>query len=235
MYSLVDRAKSILRTAVLRPKNMGIKYWEQRAKQHGIRSVVHLGHSEAEMESLLQTQQEELFPSLKSQLNGSEKIVMDFGCGPGRFTCQLADMIGGSAIGVDPIESLIKMAPRNYKTQYRLMPKDGGIPLADGSADVIWCCLVLGGIEKRYLARTVSEMRRVLTGDGLLFLVENTADGHKATTWIARSFENYRRLFSFVNLKHLNDYSDLGERISVMAGRVIDDELKPQRLPTKHW
>ena len=54
---------------------------------------------------------------------------------------------------------------------------------------------------------------------GLLFLVENTSEGKGSPRWRFRREEDYRRLFPAIDLAHLYDYFDVGERISVLAGR----------------
>jgi len=63
--------------------------------------------------------------------------------GPGRFTVDLASLIKGKAIGVDPIKHLLDLAPRNQDVEYRLM-SETAIPLEADSIDIVWICLVLG-------------------------------------------------------------------------------------------
>jgi ubiquinone/menaquinone biosynthesis C-methylase UbiE len=59
--------------------------------------------------SLNQSQhtKEILFPLLQSQLTGTECNLLDFGCGPGRFTTDLAELISGKAVGVDVVPDLL--------------------------------------------------------------------------------------------------------------------------------
>lgn len=196
-----------------------ILYWEKRASRYGIRSALNLGHTDDELDSVLKFQEEVIFPYLKQSLNGDEKTVLDFGCGPGRFTKQLADMINGNAIGVDPIESLLKLAPSAHNVKYLKM-EEGRIPLEDASIDLVWICLVLGGItDSKVLLRTICEIRRVLKNGGLLFIIENTTEKKSVFRWLFRPFERYHRLFSFGKLELLATYHDLHEEISIMAGR----------------
>lgn len=196
-----------------------IEYWRKRARQYSERSVINIGHSEGEVEAVTKMQKETIFPYLKKQLTGREKLILDFGCGPGRFTCDLAAMIQGKAIGVDPIRYLIDLAPKNENVEYRLM-KEGVIPVNDASMDVVWICLVLGGITDDDLLRsTMFEIKRVSKMDGLIFLVENTSEKKSGDYWKFRPVKTYQTLFDFIELKHISDYFDLGERISIMAGR----------------
>ena len=197
-----------------------ILYWEKRASRYGVRSALNIGHTDNELESVLALQEEAIFPHLKHSLNGDENTILDFGCGPGRFTKQLADMIDGNAVGVDPIETLLKLAPNAPNVKYLKM-EEGHIPLDDSSIDLVWVCLVLGGItDGKTLLRSVCEIRRVLKNGGLLFMVENTTKKKSVLRWVFRSVEEYKQLFPFANLKLLATYHDLDEEISIMSGRV---------------
>jgi SAM-dependent methyltransferase len=197
------------------------KYWDKRATDYGKRSVLNLGHGPEEFEHVTTYQKKILFPELKSQLNGTERTLLDFGCGPGRFTEDLARIIGGRAIGVDPIERLLKLAPRGDDVEYRQL-HHARIPCPTSSADVVWSCLVLGCIpNQKALLCAVEEIERVLKPGGLLFLIECTdvkpTPGHVQF----RSVEAYRELFSFAPLTVLSQYDDLGDTNSVMAGRKL--------------
>src|SRR5262245_27610380 len=195
-----------------------IQQWEDRARRFGVRAVLNIGHSDEEVTRITEFQRRELYPWFRTALRGNERDVLDFGCGPGRFTPDLADMIRGRAIGVDPIRSLLALAPRRRDVDYLVMSQ-GRIPIASGSIDAVWTCLVLGGIHGQTLEATVSEIHRVLRPSGLLFLVENTSDGRGNDFWAFRTVAEYQRLLSPIALVHKHDYMDLGDRISVMTGR----------------
>lgn len=223
MKVIKSLAKRVLRRCVVfaskyKKKRSGIEYWEQRAKKFGLRSVLGMGHSEEEIEAVTRRQKDEIFPVLKQQLKGNEKLILDFGCGTGRFTSDLATLIQGRAIGVDPIKHLIDLAPKNENVDYILI-QAGTIPVKTASIDIIWICLVLGGItDETALYNTINEIDRVLK-EGLVFLVENTTEKKDGYYWKFRSVRAYQTLFKFVELKHISDYFDLGERISIMTGR----------------
>lgn len=164
-------------------------------------------------------QREKLFPLLRAQLRGHERLVLDYGCGSGRFTVELADIVRGRAIGVDPTEQLIEIAPTSPTVEYHVL-RQAKLPLPDASVDVVWICLVLGCIPDERLALSIDELRRVMCFDGLVFLVENTAERPDRPYFHFRPVEKYRALFSWAALEPISDYEDLGERISVLAGRV---------------
>jgi len=195
-----------------------IQQWEDRARRHGARAVLNIGHSEDEAPQVTEFQRRELYPHFRAALRGDERVVLDFGCGPGRFTSDLHEMIRGRAIGVDPIQSLLDLAPRHPAVDYQLM-SEGRLSIASDAVDAVWICLVLGGIHGRTLKATVSEIQRVLRPGGLLFLVENTTEARGNSFWAFRSVAEYQRLLSPIPLVHVHDYQDLGERISVMTGR----------------
>lgn len=196
-----------------------LHWWERRVRRSGAHSVLNRGHSPAEAARVTDWQKATLFPVLRRRLRGDERVVLDFGCGPGRFTPDLAGLIGGRAIGVDPIQSLLDLAPRHGDVEYRLL-RDGRIPLEDGSTDAVWICLVLMCItDPKALERTAAEIGRVLRKDGLLFLVENTDPKPDTRHLRFRSVDEYRALFPDIALEHEGSYVDLGERISILSGR----------------
>jgi ubiquinone/menaquinone biosynthesis C-methylase UbiE len=195
-----------------------ISYWKARAKKHGVKAVYNLSHTEEEMTEVTATQLREIFPVFQSQLNGTESIVLDFGCGPGRFTQHLAKAIKGKAIGVDPIQTLLDLAPNSPDVTYKKIHKNI-IPLEESSVDIVWCCLVLGGIDDKNLVVSINEISRVLRPFGLLFLIENTAEKQNTQIWHFRSVKEYQAIFPFADLHHLYDYYDFDERISIIAGR----------------
>lgn len=210
---------ALLIFAACRSRQTDIEYWEERARKHGERSVINLGHTEGEIDAVTRRQIDILFPILQRHLRGTENVLLDFGSGSGRFTPALANLIGGKAIGVDPIQKLLDLSPRADNVEYRLL-QNGRIPLPDRSVDVVWISLVLGAItEESDLRLAVSEVERVLKQDGLLFLVENTADKPDLKHFAFRPIEEYRVMFPSIAMKHEGDYDDLGERISIFAGR----------------
>jgi SAM-dependent methyltransferase len=219
---LLAKLKRLLRFPLVfarRPPSQScLAYWEDRARTYGRRAVLNLGHGEDEIEAVTRYQLETIFPLLSQSLRGEERVALDFGCGPGRFTPHLARLIGGQAIGVDPTPSLIELAPVQPGVKYQV--SDGHrIPLSDATVDLVWVCLVLGGIPDSQLPKTAQEIDRVLRPGGLLFVVENTAPDERCDHWSFRSVAEYQKLLSFASLIHLHDYEDLGQRISILAGR----------------
>ena len=214
---ILRRAKIILQNR--NEKIPCVQYWEERARAYGERAVLNLRHQPEDIDNQTKKQKEILFASLKKLLTGEEKTVLDFGCGPGRFTGDLANIIGGFAVGIDPVKYFIELAPKCENIQYKIF-ENGRIGFDDSSFDIVWICLVLGGVvQQNELQDIINEINRVLKQGGLLFLVENTSDIKSNNYWKYRPFSFYKGLCPFVNLTYISEYLDFEERISIMAGR----------------
>jgi ubiquinone/menaquinone biosynthesis C-methylase UbiE len=177
-------------------------YWRDRAKRHGKHSVLNIAHREDEFESVTDYQKKFLFPHLKSKLTGTESTALDFGCGPGRFTVDLAELIGGTVVGVDITPELIEIAQKSSLVSYRCIGTQT-LPFPDASFDLVWSCLVLGGIPDNQIIKTIHEINRVLKPGGLFFYVENTANTVSSDYWFFRDEETYIKMAAFCNPQKL--------------------------------
>ncbi|MEI8348634.1 MAG: class I SAM-dependent methyltransferase [Candidatus Omnitrophota bacterium] len=200
-----------------------LAYWQKRAKHGGFWAALNSGYSLQDFAVITQTQKDILFPFLKQHLRGSEKLVLDFGCGPGRFSADLARLTMAKVVAVDPVKHFLRIAPKDKHVVYKCM-QAGHIPLSGACVDIVWVCLVLGGImDEIVLHNTISEMHRALKGGGLIFLVENTTEKQECDHWKYRPVRVYQELFSFAQLRSVGEYNELGERISIMVGRKTED------------
>jgi ubiquinone/menaquinone biosynthesis C-methylase UbiE len=193
-------------------------YWRDRARRYGKRSVLNMAHRESEFYSVTEYQKQLLFPLLTAELNGLEETVLDFGCGPGRFTPGLAELVGGSAMGVDITPELIDIAPKSPSVSYRCI-STGSLPVPDSSFDVVWSCLVLGGIPDDQIEKTIVELDRVLKPGGLFFYVENTAHVVSTDYWFFRDEDTYLKIAAFCNPRKLGSYEDMGQTITIFSGK----------------
>ena len=80
-----------------------VGFWEDRARRYGRRAVLNLGYEDVEYDSVTAAQKNELFPLLDKMLTGDEQLVLDFGCGAGRFSAALSTLVGAKVVGVDPV------------------------------------------------------------------------------------------------------------------------------------
>ncbi|WP_026911379.1 class I SAM-dependent methyltransferase [Patulibacter minatonensis] len=197
----------------------GVAYWRDRARELGARAVVNLDHpAEDDLDAVSAGHRAALYPLFSKALHGSERSVLDLGCGVGRFTSDLAALVGGRAIGVDPVAELLAMAPADERVDYRLLEGDT-LPLADDEVDVVFTSLVLGGIPGEALTRTVAELHRVLRPGGLVFLSESVADRPEPGHWAARTPADYVVLVPWAGLREIGRFDDAGDGIAVLAGR----------------
>lgn len=99
--------------------------------------------------------------------------VLDVGCGTGVVTRLAAERVGpdGTVAGLDPDPGMLAVAraaaPPGSAVEWH-QASAGSIPLPDGSFDAVLCQMSLQFVPDRAVA--LSEMRRVLAGDGRLAL-----------------------------------------------------------------
>ncbi len=213
----VQKIKRILGISGAKIFETNIEYWEERSKKYGAKAVLNLGLLDKENE-IFEIQKQAIIPHLKAALDGTEQTLLDFGCGPGRFSSYLAKVTNCKVIAVDPIQSLLDAAPNQDNISYRLI-KDGAIPVANASIDVLWVCLVLGGIKDKEIPSVVKEFKRVLRPGSLVCFVEKTAPVQYAEYWRSRSEEDYIEMFPFLEVEKKGEYMELDSTISIFIGR----------------
>ncbi len=196
-----------------------LEYWESRSRKFGARAVLNLGIKKGQEEDFRKKQMNIIFPHLKKIIQQKD-VVLDYGCGVGRFTVALQKLSEGKVVGVDPIQRFLDMAPKAKNVSY-LKLKNGVLPLADDSMDIIFICLVLGGIPNCEIDFALKEIRRVLKNDGEICLVENTSAYTNHDRWTNRSVTQYKELFSWTNLKEVAAYKELEEDITIFIGRKL--------------
>ena len=194
-----------------------VDYWEERARKFGRRAVLNLAHHESEFDRVTAQQLQLLLPIFSAQLLGHERRVLDFGCGPGRFTAGLANSIAGQALGFDISRELVALAPQSANVSYLAGPVD--LLQNAEKFDIIWICLVLGGIKDAALPAVAAILSGRLHQGGLLFLVENTTKKADTAHWYYRDETYYCGLFPEIALQFKSTYRDAGEDVSVWAGR----------------
>ena len=104
------------------------------------------------------------------------QLIVDLGCGTGRFTQPLADRFQTNMIGIDPSERMLAAArakPNNGRVEFRQASAEK-LPLADGWVDMIFMSMVLHHLPDR--PATARECRRVLREGGRLCVRNCTRD-----------------------------------------------------------
>jgi SAM-dependent methyltransferase len=106
------------------------------------------------------------------------KLLLDLGCGKGRFGRRLAEQ-GACVVGLDPCAAMLNHAGGIG----RVLATAGRIPLADSAVDGVFAVEVLEHIES--LDEFMSEALRVLRPGGVLAIVDkNAASLNVARPWL---------------------------------------------------
>src|SRR5437016_5259052 len=151
-----------------------LEYWRRRVAEMGRRSVFDTRHSDDDLAAVTAMQKQEIYPVLRGVLKPWYKMLIDFGCGYGRFASDLAEMIDGQVLAFDPLAELLQIAPPHDRVEYRLLELSRNLPIEDAMVDVAWCCLVLGTIHREdAFTRATEDLTRILKPGGLCFIVEN--------------------------------------------------------------
>ncbi|MFF0488465.1 class I SAM-dependent methyltransferase [Nocardia sp. NPDC004068] len=102
--------------------------------------------------------------------------VLDIGCGTGHLTRRLAAVVapGGSALGIDPSESVLEQARRTTREpscDYAVGVAES-LPAEDDSLDVVANCLMVHHLPPELRPRAAAEMFRVLRPGGRLLIAD---------------------------------------------------------------
>jgi ubiquinone/menaquinone biosynthesis C-methylase UbiE len=113
---------------------------------------------------------------LSGLLPSRVRMVVDLGCGTGRFSVALAEEFGAPVLGVDPARTMLAKA-REGISHPRVTFTEGtatAIPLEDGAADLIFVCMAYHHFDDPHGA--MREMRRVLGPGGIVAIRNSTVD-----------------------------------------------------------
>jgi len=106
----------------------------------------------------------------------SPHIIVDVGCGTGRFSGPLADRFAAKVIGIDPSQRMLSVARTKHtssRVDFRLGPAEK-LPLADGCADLVFMSMVLHHILDKQAAAW--ECCRILRSGGRFCMRTCTRD-----------------------------------------------------------
>lgn len=191
-------------------------YWEKRANAYGRRAVLNLGHEESEIDSVTNHQINKIFPHLDNIKNKLRvKDVLDYGCGPGRFSLHLANYFNANVTAVDPVKKFLELAPKSTNVSYYNLQE---FNFSNRKFDFLWICLVLGGISNNEIKNLSEKLCMWSKPETVLCLIENTSTKLDAQHWKFRPFDFYQDVFKAFNLQLIDTYDDLGEEISIMIG-----------------
>lgn len=163
------------------------------------------------------------FPALIRTLgNIRNKIILDFGCGNGRFSSQLAKMGAQKVIGIDKENSMIHLARKinpSARIEYYTNPGNKLAFLNNNSIDIVVANLVfMMSSRKEFIHRAFKEIFRVMKPNGLfVYLITHPS-------FIERGAPDYRNQFD-----NTFDYFDEGQPYRFILfdhrGKEIDEEF----------
>ncbi|CAH0536641.1 class I SAM-dependent methyltransferase [Vibrio marisflavi] len=106
-----------------------------------------------------------------------EAKVLDFGCGYGRITHQISELGYNKVIGIDSLKEMINRGLGEYpELDLRHFSTDV-LPFSDNEFDSIITCAVFTCIpNKSSREQVLSELRRVLKPNGVIYLAEFCSD-----------------------------------------------------------
>ncbi len=114
-----------------------------------------------------------IFPAFTRYIGGlAGKVIVDYGCGNGRYARLLEALGAGQVIGVDMSPAMITAAVATdpaSRVQYYEVPDNRLTPLADRSVDIVVANMVfMMSPSKSELIQSFSEIHRVLKPEGKL-------------------------------------------------------------------
>ncbi len=176
--------------------------WSNRARRgflaSGIDPADRKGHKNHYIDLLQKIALEEVL-----ELKGDE-VVLDFGCGSGRFSYWIAPKVK-KVIGLEATPEMIQLAEKNRRANnVDLMLYDGmhfrGLSYF---FDIILSVWVLQYMEGEKLKKTISELTKYLKKGGKFYLIEQVSDNPK----VGRpKVEEYLQAFKESKLEHLEYY-----------------------------
>ena len=104
------------------------------------------------------------------------RVILDLGCGTGRFAPALATRLRATVVGVDPSEKMLAHARRKCQTHRVRYVRGAGeaVPLCDASVDVVFISMAFHHF--RDPGRVARECRRVLVDRSPVLVRAGTRD-----------------------------------------------------------
>ncbi|MEM9417963.1 MAG: class I SAM-dependent methyltransferase [Planctomycetota bacterium] len=207
-----------------------ISYWNRQSSKFGLRDLLNDKVYIDPSSELTDSGWHNTRSIIRSELRGHESKALDFYCGTGRFTADLAQLIQSDVVGVDTSLPLINEATASPQVRFIHIP-DGRIPIPARSMDVVLANHALSSLRGRLLDRAVGEIVRVLKPFGLLVLIESTADIPDTRQHVYRDAQAYRQMFPQIHWKAAAVHTpgppegdEEDHEMSVLLGRMMGDD-----------
>lgn len=171
-----------------------------------------------------------IIPLLKP---AKKDIILDIGCGTGRFTIPIAKRCK-KVIGIDFSEDMLLVAKRKSKniknTKYRKLDIAKKLPFKNNSFDKIVCTLVVSHIKN--LEKFIKEIQRILKKGGIFVYDDFAANlRHPFKTMFDDILMKMRKkgfdLFTWHTINnHVNVLHKLGFNIECIKFSRVDNKIK---------
>lgn len=152
------------------------RFWEDRYKKKGIRTVGQIGFDDQKFLRI----SEKVATVIRTKINPLfiDKVVLDFGCGFGR-NCKTLLEAAQTVYGIDTSEWAIRRAEEyEPKACYERWDGLSGMPFRDHFFEGVLSWTVLQHIPPDEIEKATREIQRVMAPGGILALYENTS------TWL---------------------------------------------------
>ena len=146
-----------------------------------------------------------LLPSLRS------RVVLDVGCGTGRWLYKLQDSAAAQLIGVDPSLAMLDLARGKVRSDISLLQGTAEcLPLPDGSADVILMSFALSYCDR--LEPVVHELARVARPNATIFISDLHPRTEARLNW-KRTFASQSGTLTMATARHgLRELEEISQR-----------------------
>jgi SAM-dependent methyltransferase len=198
--------------------------WDGLVRAHGRQVVINPTISGAKLDAETARQIPVLREAIRPHLRGCEKTALDFGCGYGRFTHMLANLIDGRAVGFDPSPEMIRMAQWHTAVDYVCCPPDRFFDETRKAGtwfDLIFTLGVLGE-PNIPLWGTVADLASILSDNGLVVVVDHVSARPDVTRWWRfREPGFYEDAFrtSGIDIDVIGTVAQLGDVMTIYGGR----------------
>ena len=175
------------------------------------------------------------------------KIIVDAGCGTGKFL-NVLETNAKQYIGIDLSDKQLKKAQDKSQKENSIFINSNlsSIPLEDNSIDLIVSTWVLGtmlDLEER--ERCLNELKRVLKIDGSIILVENAEDSefeiirNHHQDLPTKMYNNWIKDHGFYEIENINTYFNFQDEktakecFEVIYGEEIASKIKNNKIEHK--
>jgi ubiquinone/menaquinone biosynthesis C-methylase UbiE len=184
---------------------------------------------DSQSDNLMLSLDEEVFSTLLNDIEVSNTIIADIGCGTGRHWKKMFERKPKKLIGFDVSEGMLKMLEQKFPTaETYLLINDELSLLPDESCDIVISTLTIAHIKNAGAA--IAEWNRVLKPGGYLIIT----DYHPSAlqNGAKRTFKHNNKTISVKNYVHtLDSLKEITRQLRLQECRLlekkIDESIKP--------